>query len=236
MSTGRDAHLRAALRGQSGADAFSLTSLCHNAADVMHMDGATIVLLSDGSSAIAGSNERATALADLQFSIGEGPSTDAAAEDAPVSAGDVAGVADQARWPRFAPAASDLGAGSLFAFPLRVGAIRLGVLCFDRASVGFLGIGEFRDGLIVADATTDLVLDDQADTGDAGLSRPMAAAASARAVVHQASGMIAVQIGSSIRDALVRLRAHAYANDQAIDVVAALVVNHHLRFEADDHR
>jgi hypothetical protein len=190
-------------------------------------------LLADGANAVAGSNERATALADLQFSLGEGPTPDAAAEDSPVSAGNVAGSVDRSRWPQFAPGATDLGAGALFAFPLRVGAIRLGVLCLDRTSTGFLDISEFRDALIVADTATDLMLDDQAGVEDSGLSRPMAAAAGARAVVHQASGMISVQLDGSIRDALVRLRAHAYAQDQPIDVVAALVVERHLRFEPE---
>jgi hypothetical protein len=233
LSTGRDAHLRAALRDPSGDDAFSLISLCQRSADVLAMGGATIVLLADGASAIAGSNERATALADLQFSFGEGPSIDAAADDAPISASDVAGDIDRARWPQLAPAAAALGVGALFAFPMRVGAIRLGVLCFDRTSAGYLDIEEFRDGLIVTDVATDLVLDDQAGVAGTDLSLPMAAAASARAVVHQASGMIAVQLGGSIRDALVSLRAHAYAQDQPIDVVAALVVNRHLRFEPE---
>jgi hypothetical protein len=231
LSTSRDAQLRATLRDPSGTDApLSLVTLCQRSADLLGMDGATIVLLADGASAISASNDRAAALADLQFALGQGPTPDATASNAPVSAGDIAARTDRARWPELAPAVADLGVGAIFAFPLRVGAIRLGVLSLDRTETGLLEPAERTDALIVADAVTDFVLDDQAGVSGAGLSHPMAVAAGARAVVHQASGMISVQVDGNIRDALIRLRAHAYAHEQPIDVVAAQVVDGDLRF------
>ncbi len=47
---------------------------------------------------------------------------------------------------------------------------------------------------------------------------------SLRGQVHQASGMISEQLGIGIADALVRLRAHAYAEGRPVNVVAADVV------------
>jgi hypothetical protein len=236
LNTSRDAQLRATLRDPSGTDVpLSLVALCQRSADLLGMDGATIVLLADGASAISASNDRAAALADLQFALGQGPTPDATESNAPVSAGDIAARNDRARWPQLAPAVADLGVGAIFAFPLRVGAIRLGVLSLDRTETGLLEPAERRDALIVADAVTDFVLDDQAGVSGVGLSHPMAVAAGARAVVHQASGMISVQLDSSIRDALVSLRAHAYAHDQPIAEVAAQVVDRHLRI-GSEHR
>ena len=52
-----------------------------------------------------------------------------------------------------------------------------------------------------------------------------------RAEVHQASGMISVQLNVSLAEALVRLRAHAYAQERPIAEVAADVVARRLRFE-----
>jgi AmiR/NasT family two-component response regulator len=52
-----------------------------------------------------------------------------------------------------------------------------------------------------------------------------------RAVVHQATGMIAVQIDSGAEEALVRLRTHAFAADQPIHEVAEDVVKEQLRFD-----
>jgi hypothetical protein len=51
--------------------------------------------------------------------------------------------------------------------------------------------------------------------------------------VHQATGMITVQLGVSMAVALVRLRAHAYAHDRRLRDVAADVVARRLRFDPD---
>ncbi|MFD0630267.1 ANTAR domain-containing protein [Catenulispora yoronensis] len=52
-----------------------------------------------------------------------------------------------------------------------------------------------------------------------------------RAEVHQATGMISVQLGVSLAEALVRLRAHAWAADRLLADVAADVVARRLRFD-----
>lgn len=51
-----------------------------------------------------------------------------------------------------------------------------------------------------------------------------------RHVVHQASGMVAVQLGVAVGEALIRLRASAFANDRLLDEVADEVVGRQLRF------
>ena len=69
--------------------------------------------------------------------------------------------------------------------------MRLGAYCY--------GAGACPDALVVADLITDVLIDDQAGVGNDDLSRPMAAAASARAIVHQATGMIAAQHVAALR-------------------------------------
>jgi hypothetical protein len=54
-----------------------------------------------------------------------------------------------------------------------------------------------------------------------------------RFVVHQASGMVAVQLGVTVGEALVRLRAYAFGNSRLIAEVAEAVVARRLRL--DDH-
>jgi hypothetical protein len=51
--------------------------------------------------------------------------------------------------------------------------------------------------------------------------------------VHQATGMISVQLGVTATVALIRLRAYAYANDRALREVAGDVVARRLRFHPD---
>jgi hypothetical protein len=48
--------------------------------------------------------------------------------------------------------------------------------------------------------------------------------------VHQASGMVAAQLGVSIGEALIRLRAYAFAHDRSLTAVADDVVARELRF------
>jgi AmiR/NasT family two-component response regulator len=54
-----------------------------------------------------------------------------------------------------------------------------------------------------------------------------------RAEVYQATGMISVQLGVSLEEALVRLRAHAFAASTPLDDVAGNVVSRLLRFDPD---
>jgi hypothetical protein len=51
--------------------------------------------------------------------------------------------------------------------------------------------------------------------------------------VYQAAGMISVQMGVSLEEALVRLRAHAFAVGTPLDNVAGDVVRRLLRFDPD---
>jgi AmiR/NasT family two-component response regulator len=45
--------------------------------------------------------------------------------------------------------------------------------------------------------------------------------------------MVSIQLGTSITEAYVRLRAHAYANDRRLSAVARDVVRRRLRFDPD---
>jgi hypothetical protein len=56
-----------------------------------------------------------------------------------------------------------------------------------------------------------------------------------RAEVYQASGILAVQLGIPPAAALVRLRAHAFANDEPLDIVASAIVDRRLRLDGEEH-
>ena len=159
-------------------------------------------------------------LAELQLTLGEGPSLDAAASGGPVLASDLADREYGRRWPAFAPAALQAGAAAIFAFPLRIGAIRAGVLGLYRDQPGSLSTFQLGDALIFADTATLLLLDgqDQAagDPGTGPGGQP-AGLALHRAEIDQATGMLTEQLGVGIADAFVRLRAYAYAQRPAAD-------------------
>jgi hypothetical protein len=91
--------------------------------------------------------------------------------------------------------------------------------------------GRLDDLATVASLVTDAVLAIQSGSPARELAGSLANAAEHLAVVHQASGMIAVQLGSTVQDALVRLRARAFSDGVGVDDVARLVVARRLRFE-----
>ena len=169
-------------------------------------------------------------LAVLQLTLGEGPLLDASASGGPVLASDLADGESGARWPAFASAASQAGAAAVFAFPLVVGAIRAGVLGLYRDRPGPLSDFQLGDALTFADTATMLLLDAQDRAGPGG--QP-AGLASYRAEIDQATGMLTEQLGVSITDAFVRLRAYAYVNDLQLADVARDIVARRLRLFPD---
>ncbi|HVM66008.1 MAG TPA: ANTAR domain-containing protein, partial [Acidimicrobiales bacterium] len=63
------------------------------------------------------------------------------------------------------------------------------------------------------------------------LAAELEAGADFHYVVHQAAGMVAGQLGVSVGQALVRLRAYAFGSDRALRLVAEDVVDRTLRFD-----
>ena len=174
-------------------------------------------------------------LEDLQFSLGEGPCTEASGSGRPVLCPDV-GADGGGRWPAFAVAAQEAGVSAAFAFPLQVGAIAIGVLDLYRTDTGPLWGAQLTEAVAFADAAVAVVLHLQDRTGTAADVHGVRGAGLAdlvdrRAVVHQATGMVSVQLRTDLAGALRRLRAHAWAQDRALNGVAADVVARRLRFD-----
>jgi hypothetical protein len=172
-------------------------------------------------------------LEELQFTLGQGPGVDAACEDCPVLVADLSDAGSRRRWPVFALAAVERGIAGVFAIPILAGAAHLGVLNLYRLEAGALDRDELADVLAYADAVLVLVLDHRGGVASNLENLADGGLAERRAEVHQASGMISVQLGVGVTDALVRLRAHAYLHDQGLAATAAEVVAGRLRFHPD---
>ena len=177
-------------------------------------------------------------LSELQLTLGEGPVPDVYATGAPVLASDLGDMDIDRRWPVFAQAARGAGAAAIFAFPLQIGAIRSGVLGLYRGQAAPLSALQFGDALIFADTATLLLLGTQhhaangvpASPGPAG--RP-ATLALGHAEIDQATGMLTEQLGVSITNAYLRLRAYAFVNDLRLTDVARDIVARRLRLRPD---
>jgi hypothetical protein len=215
-----------------GADG-ALTLLCRRGTRQLPASDLGVSVFSERGepAVVAASSPRGEAIEQLQFTLGEGPCRDACELGSPVLAPDLRLVSGT-RWPGYGPAALDLGVGAVFAFPLQRGAARLGALDVYRAQPGALPEQTFVLALALAEEATETLLDDQErpdrlgnDYEDGALDRSF--------VVYQAQGMVQVQLGVDLAEALGRLRAHAYAQDRPLHEVAADVVARRLVLEQD---
>ncbi len=214
-----------------------LRCVCQAAAGALSASGTGIsVLTDDGTRGVyAASDPLSEHVEELQFLLGEGPCLDAFDRRRPVLIADLAGEA-MSRWPMYAPEAHDRGVRAVFAFPLQIGAARLGVLDVFRDRAGRLSGQHLADALCFADVAVEALLDRQSD--DAGAPEEpthdsVTDAVANRAELFQAQGMVMVQIRGSITDAADRIRAYAYAENRSLGEVARDIVADDLRFEAD---
>lgn len=235
MAQGRRRQLEAALAVDGASP--EVSAVCALCVPRLSVSGAGATVLSrigDGGGEalrrglVYATNEISSGLEDLQLTAGEGPCLDAFVTGGPVLITDLGEEA--ARWPGFGPAALELGAAALFSFPLEVGVVRLGSLDLYRDVPGPLAGGLFSDALILADLATQAVIHDL----DGHTTEDLSWLADPHAEVHQASGMVQVQLDSSTDVALLRLRSYAYTHGLSVTEVARQVVSRTLRFTTED--
>ena len=234
MAGERRLRILSLLVGSSAPD-LGTKRLCDVALDITTMSGAGIMLM-DGDlprGSVCTSNGVSALIEDLQYALGEGPCVDAFSQDRPVLEPDLADP-DVPRWLAFAGPALNAGVRAIFGFPLRVGAVRLGALNLYRDWPGPLDDDQHADALVMADVTAQSLLVLQADAPPGSLAAALMADADFHYVVHQAAGMVAAQLDTSVANALIRLRAYAFANDRPLTDVARDAVARKLRFDTQD--
>ncbi|HEX4100500.1 MAG: GAF and ANTAR domain-containing protein [Pseudonocardiaceae bacterium] len=216
-----------------GDDRALAERVCRACVVGLDVDGAAISLLTASSAreTLCATDATAELLEDLQFSLGEGACMEAALTGRPVLVPDLHHSTEVGHWPVFAAAVleqSDVGA--LFAVPLQWGTINLGVLDLYRTAPGSLSGAQLRDAISAADMAALMFLGMRTDPGDgAWLDHSL----HGRAEIHQATGMVLVQLGVSATDALARMRAYAFVEQRLLGDVAHDVVSRRLHFTPD---
>jgi GAF domain-containing protein len=223
-----------AASGDGESPPASLARLC---ARTVPVGGVGVALMTDEGPAgtLAASDGGALQLEELQFALGQGPCVDASRTGRPVLIPDLAGA--YRRWPQFAAGADAAGLLAVFAFPLHIGGIRLGVLDLYRDTAGELSDVELAGALSFADAATQLLLHLQARDTAQGIPPPHALAVlDDRAEVHQATGFVSIRAGVTLAQALALLRARSYAEERPIRDLARDVLDGVVQLgEDDDH-
>lgn len=204
--------------------AVELQRVCRAAAAALPVDGAVIHLMSGGADAgvAASSAARWQPVGELVFTVGEGPCLDAARRYRPVLVPDLPIAAP--RWPGYAGAVQGYGVAAIFAFPMQVGAVGFGVLDLYAAAPGMLGHHDLTLALAFARIATDMLLDGEVPGRGpdvvADLDGPLN-----RSEIYQAQGMVMVALGITLAEALVRMRARAFADDVPLVDLARAVIS-----------
>jgi hypothetical protein len=206
--------------------------LCEVCAEVVSLSGAGVMLMSNDTprGSICSSNAVSTVIEDLQYTLGEGPCIDAYNTEQPVIEPNLADP-EMTRWVAFTATAVAAGARAVFGFPMRVGVVRIGALNMYRDRPGGLTDAQHADSLLLADVAARAVLDMQAHAPPGAFAAELEQGADFRLVVHQASGMVSVQLRISVAEALLRLRSYAFAQDRPLSEVAEEVVARRLRLD-----
>jgi hypothetical protein len=227
----RRLRILAELKGE-GPLGLGSNRLCDVSARVTEATGAGIMLMTGDfpRGSLCTTDEISALIEELQFTFGEGPCVDAFRNDAPVLEPDLVNP-ENTRWVAFSGPAIEAGARAVFGFPLQVGAVRLGALNLYRNYSGPLTNDQHANALVMADVAAQAVLVLQANAAPGQLAAEVERHANFQYIVHQASGMIAAQLGIGVNEALLRLRAHAIGNERRLAEVAADVVNRKLRLD-----
>jgi hypothetical protein len=232
LSPGSQRRLRilAQLRDRDGGG--GSRRLCEVSADVIGMSGAGIMLMSDDvpRGTACTTDDVSALIEDLQYTLGEGPCVDAYHRQTPVLEPDLAAPTTP-RWLGFTGPVLAAGARAVFGFPLQTGSVRLGALNLYRTEPGPLSEDQHADALVMADVVAGALLAMQAKAPPGQLAASLEDGSDFQHVVHQAAGMVSVQISGTIAEALIRLRAHAFGNGRPLTEVAQDVVARRLRFD-----
>lgn len=207
-----------------------LTQQCRALARAVAALGTGMSVLGEGrlGAVIASSGPQAAQFEELQFTLGEGPCLDAHTTRRPVLEPD---LGTGTRWPGYSSALAERGVRAVFAFPMQVGAARLGILDVYLDRAGPLPTEALNDALDFAELGVSTLLDSSKDA-DAQLDLDHALAYGSE--IYQAQGMAMIQLEVSLSEAMARMRAHAWAEDRSLFDVARDIIDRRLRLDRDD--
>ncbi len=229
--------LRAAVDGERGASAAD--RLCQACVVLFDVDAAAISLVLEGAPAatLGSSDDTARTLDELQFTLGEGPCLDSVARRRPVFIADLADPDDR-RWPAFGPAMLAHHIRGICAVPVVVAGEYVGALDLFREQPGRLDSKDLTGAIAAAELAGIPLLDLLDGDLQAAVTDPSSNAwaelnALSRAEVSQATGMVVAQLEIDPAEALVRIRAHAYATGRSATDVARDILDRRLKLESD---
>lgn len=206
--------------------------LCDAFLESLPVSGAAISVFSGlaTETIVCASDAVSARIDELQFDLGEGPRWEALQTRRPVLLPDLR-LGPHAAWPVFAQSLVELDVSALFVFPLALGALDIGVVELYSSEAGPLSPANHSTAIQLADAAAWRLLRQLLTVapGD-GTYAPPDGSPLSRREIHQATGMVLAQAGTTARDALLLMRAHAFSHGRTVREVARDVVSKSLDF------
>lgn len=177
-----------------------------------------------GAETISATDAQAERIDELQFDLGEGPCWDALASKSPVLKPNFA-ARTGTTWPAFSNAIQSENIGALFAFPLVFGPLAIGAVDLYSLEPVALSVDQQQQTVALSSIVSRILLRHALKPSDSTDTTMFS-----RRLIHQATGMVLVQLGISADDAHLIIQARAFSENRSMQEIASDVVERRIRF------
>jgi hypothetical protein len=199
---------------------------------MLDVDGVSLCTISDlgVGEPISATHPVSDRAVELEITVGVGPGMQALDDGDMMLVSDLANMGSNARWPVLASMLVDLGVRAVFALPLALSDVTVGVLELYRCRPGPLSGAELADAQLFADYALQLLILGDRDPSGHEVDAVLTGALSTQwARVNQATGVISVQLQIGATQAYQRLRAHTFVTGLGLREVADAVLDGRIR-------
>jgi transcriptional regulator with GAF, ATPase, and Fis domain len=200
-----------------------LSMLVERCVELLDVAAAGVVLSDQkgGLRMAAASSEQARVVELFAIQVDDGPCPECVRTGKPASSTDLA--TEDARWPRFAPAARAAGFRATHAVPMRLRRTVIGALNLLNVEPDGVDERSVRVGQALADVATIGILQQRAIHDGSILAEQLHTALNSRIVVEQAKGVLSAHAGVNMHDAFTALRGYARSHNRRLSDLARAV-------------
>ena len=204
-----------------------LHTLAERSVELLEVAAAGL-LLADGRGAlrlVAASTEQARVAELFQIQNDEGPCVDCFRSGQVVSISDISTADLAKRWPRFAPAAHQMGFAGVHAIPMRLRDQVIGTLNLFRTAPNGLDQAGARAARALVDIATIGILQERAVRQQEIVAEQLQVALHSRVMIEQAKGIMAERHRVTPDEAFLVLRRYARNHNRPLTALAMDVID-----------
>lgn len=206
--------------------------ICVVAAEILQCDIVSICLtVANSFNPVATTNTLGTYLDEEQFVLGDGPTFSSRFSASPIHVENFQAKSSIDSYPAFSRVALKHDVVSAHVFPLSIGSARIGALTLYWKRPMTLSAEHYADCLILATLATAELVRSQAGIDENSANEMFESQQLRKSVLQIAAGMTAEKLNCNVIEALVRIRALAFAQDLPVTQIAKSIVNREISIE-----